>query len=224
MIPMRAQILNTAGPYLQYLAATFPTEAGRAVRHVAWFLRDEMRRTFDAPGGRPLKAKTNISNEIQQANTLLLGSTRRGRKRAARKAELAGKYTSRTLNRRATYPALGGSLRRLIRYQFNPGTAKAEIGWLNNRAARIGESFQAGKVQTVTPRMRRLYNIIGRRVGRQIRVPERPVIQPVYEANRNEIPRRMEQRILEYLQKANSRAAGRVLTQLAGSVARGVAA
>jgi hypothetical protein len=224
MIPMRAKITDTAGPYLQLLAATFPKEAGRAVRHVAWYLREEIKRTFDAPGGRPLQRKSPIEAEIQQANTMLLGSTRRGRKRAARRAELRGRYTGRTLYRRATPAALGGRLRHLVRYRFDQATAKAQIGWIDDKAARIGESFQAGKVQTATPRMRRLYNIIGRRLSRQIRVPARPVIQPVYEANRAEIPRRMEQRITEYLQKANGRAGARVLRQLAGSAIRGAAA
>lgn len=184
-------ISDETAPFLRELERTFPEEYRKALKSVGWELQKATKKALryrDPPG-------TSWQNRSGATKTF----RRAGRARGA-------KYNN--LN------VMGGNLLNLIRYRMKGdgvnGRMRVHIGWLNKEVAKFGWAFQHGGSTTVTRQMQKKFWAVGRsqgtnlrapKLGSQIEQPERPLIKPVFDYYRNDIPIWIEKKIDKHLQK-----------------------
>ena len=196
-LPTGVTIIDRAGPYMELLARTMPAEFNRAIRHIGFWLRGQIKAGMrtGAPGGIPWKETSRVTRIMRRV---------RG-------------------SRQYTRP--GGRLAQLVRYKHDKSGMAVHIGWIDKRVSRLAYSFQEGGEQRATHKQRRLYYALGTDfgyllLGKTIKTPARQAIGPVYNLHRAEIPVRMEQRIQQYMAQSNARAGSRVIKAAASSFAR----
>ena len=186
-------IEDDAGPFLARLAREFPAELNRALRHLGWWLRQELRQGManNAPGGEQADPLSDIHvyrlfDDVRGRHKVYaIGSRRR---LGARNLRMAG--------------SIYGRLIRAVGYRHDPGRQMVQVGWLSSAAAARAAELQAGGRQPITARMRRFAFAAGVPLGRDkthIDLPARPVIDPTFEAVRGEIPERVERRMALYI-------------------------
>ena len=181
-------IIDTAGPFLRAMADTLPSEYNRALRSIGYFLQQEIKAGMRnaSPGGERWAPMSPITGAIRRI--------RRGR----------------------NYAKPGGRLAQLIRYNHDPAGKVLAVGWIDKRVAKLAVPFQAGSDTATTGRQRRLFNILGTksrtvRLAQKISIPARPAIEPVYQANRAEIPARMTRRIAELIAKTANKNIAKII-------------
>jgi len=179
------RIRDEAHPWLQHMAREFPSELNRALRHVGWWARKELRSAI-FEGGVAGSSWPPLS-DVQQMRRI---DDLKGRLRNPR-----------------THPF--GSLVRAIGYKHEPAIMRVRVGWLSRSAAAQGAKLQKGFTTQITPKMRRFFwaadiPLSGSKAV--FRTPARPLFDPFFMANRRKIYARIESRILYYLNKSKKRA------------------
>ncbi|MFZ5586141.1 MAG: hypothetical protein ACOZHQ_09450 [Thermodesulfobacteriota bacterium] len=179
---------DTAAPYLAHLAKTFPGEFSRALRHVGWWLRQELKDAAYKGG-------------VAGVNWPPLTTLHKLRVLDRAKAEDMGGRMRRGLT-----PWHFGHIAKAIGYKYEPGVPRVRIGWLSRSSARLGAMVQAGFSTPVTPKMRRFFWAVGARppAGNVIASPARPLVFPMFLATRGEVLHRIELRVYEYLTKGRT--------------------
>ncbi|MGE4554466.1 MAG: hypothetical protein AB7D57_15245, partial [Desulfovibrionaceae bacterium] len=123
---------DSAGPYLDRLARELPDEFDRALRHVGWWLRGEIKQAMD-DGGRPYATWTGLS-ELQGSHRLDLALERGG-------------FIRRGLLDERPF----GHLSAAIGYRFEKSQRRVLVGWLSRKAAGYAARLQQGFTTRVTP-------------------------------------------------------------------------
>jgi hypothetical protein len=117
----------------------------------------------------------------------------------------------------ATEMPYGRKMARAVRYNYDDAGRSVHIGWITptagSYARALGQGMRGGKMawkrggQTVTARMSKLFAAAGIYVkpGKQLKTPARPVVGPVFDRHKAEIPRYIEDKISMWLRKSLSR-------------------
>lgn len=183
---MQVSVYDEAGPFFARLERSFPDEFMRAQRHVANRLRTIMKRvmfTGDPPGAAHWDT--------------LSGATR----------------AFRRYHNKKNYRQPGGKLRYMVRYAKRGDGY--HVGFLNKGVRQYAWSFQKGERIDATQRMRRYYSSVPynkRRLklsNKTIERPARPVVNPVFDAYKDEIPEWIVQRIDKYLKEEGRKTTGK---------------
>jgi len=193
---IETKIVDTATPFLRYLADSFPKEFDRALKSTGWWLREDIKAGIraEAPGGQPYKPYSSITK------SRILDSMR-GRKKGKR-----GKYLKPRILRAAHKPM--GRLYSATRYQFYGDSRRVIIGWISKSAERLGTLQEKGGTIKITPKMRRFFWAAGIPLskGRQtLRIPARPTIDPEYRENAPKVPGYIENKIWDYIKRAEKK-------------------
>lgn len=218
-------IEDQATPYLQYLNRTFPREMTAALKSLGWYLREKIKKGIENsnPGGRRL-APLSLIQRIR-----LLDSIKTIKKRktpleyAKGRSGGAGRYSrfySMTMAKPmggATDQPYGRKLARAVRYNYDAAGRSVHIGWItptaSSYARALGQGMRGARMswrsgpQTVTARMAKLFSAAGIpvRVGKQLKTPARPVVGPVFDKHKGEIPDYIERKVSEWLKKSLTR-------------------
>lgn len=179
-------------PFMLIAAANFPKELDRAIRHVGFEIHDNVKRYIRRDGHN--KSLTPIQEErtIDRART--------------RGARLRRKKFAGDLNQK------GKSIEKAVQYEHKEGSMKAIVGFASNDARKVsGKDFQEGRTYRVTMKMkkmffalaeksrgkqkRRLLNLAHMPVNKKIKIPGRPIFDPVYARLQSAIPRLLEKRV-----------------------------
>jgi len=179
-------------PFAIIAATNFKREYDRAIRHVGFEVHDRAKRYLrNSEHRKPLSA-------IQEDRTI---DRAESKGRRLRKKNYAG-----DLNRD------GKSIERAIHFEHKKGSLTAIVGFSSNDARkRSGKYFQEGRNKTVTMAMKQHFfalaeNARGRNRARLlamasmpegsiIRVPARPIFDPVNRLMARSIPRLLEKRM-----------------------------
>lgn len=150
---MRVDVVDNAGPWLQWVLDTHSEWQRKAIKSTSWFAQQEIKKGIrsGAPGGR------KYAERISAAKRNRLDGSRKGRK------------------------AVLGKLVNAVGYQVKGQEAK--IGWLSASAVRLGTWLEKGVSQRTTARMRLLYFAAGigmRSDTDSITVPARPTFDPMF--------------------------------------------
>lgn len=198
------RVEDEAQGQMEWLAKHFPSEFGRALRHVGWRYKIAISNAIYA-GGSPPQSNRKISLMRQYRRMDLLGRvnslsgtshdyTRLALKRKTKKQkqyEAKGGTRQRHMTRwkvwgrRGREHAFQGSLANAVRYKFYPETQAVRIGFLTPSAAKWADAVQSGKRgsddilgfrgrQPVTDRMRRAFWAAGVPLSKSTTVLEQP--------------------------------------------------
>lgn len=218
----RVSLRDEASPYLRSLIATYPKAARSALKSLGWWLRGHILTGMQtsAPGGMPLKPLSTIQR-IQLMESV------RGMKARKRPSKFKpGSHFDKFLPvnpRKAAWLSVDGGGRkpygpkmpRAVRYNYDGPTNSVYIGWLNPSSASFARALQGGwrgdkhkwqfkqGPQPVTEKMRKFFAMAGIffRRGKVLSTPERPVIDPVLAAYRQQIPGYIEEKIAAWVEK-----------------------
>ncbi len=176
---LQISTIDNIAPWLDWAIKHKPDWTRKAIKSTAWYAQQEIKAGIrsEAPGGSRYAERMIASRRRDIEDT-----SRRGGSKQKRRAGVLGKLLN----------AVG--------YQVKP--ALAAIGWLSNSAVRIGSWHEAGKMQTITPKMRRLFFAAG--VGLKastthINLPTRPTYAPMFNALRDKLPAWFESKFISYL-------------------------
>ncbi len=219
----RIELSDSVAPHMEYLARRFPDIVSRGIRHVAHWLRGEIKSDLrrQAPGGVPLPPLARL----------------RGRRISAL---LRGRIGAVRLN---TVTLAAGSAGRkpyqgminAVGFQNDPLRLTARVGWLSKSAARFGEALQAGwrgakdsfehrgGSQPVTSSMRRRFaakRVILRKGTKSLRTPPRPVFEPVFRSRKDELAKRFVARVELKLRERADHDRAQALRQLSEAAFR----
>lgn len=197
------RIEDTATPFLAFLSRTFPSEMKRALRHVGFYLRGQVKEGLasGAPGGRRFKKLS----EIQQYR--LLDEMNKAMSIKKRK------YYAHKRMKEKDKPYAGRMIS-AVTYKKSSDGWSVHIGWIRPKVASLARKLQAGFITPVTPRMRRFYFAAGIPLSAgktSFYTPPRPVMKPVFDAEKREIGVRIEKRIAAYLKGASGKAATKMM-------------
>lgn len=203
---------DEATPFLRYLAAAFPNEFNRALRHVGWYLRGRIQQGIKShsPGGRRFKDTSDVQkyrmlDEMRGRHKLFSIKTQR---------QLGWK---RMKNRviKGSDDELGSVFGRLLGavvFRHDKASMRMEIGWVSSSAMQLARKLQGGGRMPITARQRRFYWAGGIPLSKDklfFELPARPVIAPVYDAEAGpKMARRIEERVRMILNGATGKAKG----------------
>lgn len=181
MIEVKTQIIDTATPFFQRLARESPNEFRKALKSAGWWLRGEIKAGIraGAPGGRPYAPFSDITT-----GRLL---RRKGQRRSRSQHRPMGRLYQATV------------------YKYYRDSNRVIVGWVSKSAEEIGLKQERGHVTQITPRMRRFFWASGIPLSKgktTLVIPRRPTIGPEYRENAPKIPWYIEQKIEEYIRKA----------------------
>ena len=170
---MQVDVVDNAGPWLQWVLDTHAEWQRKAVKSTAWYAQQEIKKGIKsgAPGGRKYAEimDPNRSHDIMAA-----------RKIGAVKARKLSKRGARHAARRGRRGALG-RLASAVRYEYNNGSVP--IGWLAEWAVRMGTRAEMGAREAVTQKMRGLFSGGAEGIKKsttQINIPARPTFDPMF--------------------------------------------
>ncbi|GAB6125027.1 hypothetical protein [Humidesulfovibrio idahonensis] len=188
------KINDTAAPWLSYLARTFPAELNKALASIGYEARKEMSAIMKAGEG-----PAGVSWAPMSLASAQFRSYTRAQNRADKKAGGTGIWKVTGTG------SLFGKLYRAVGYKRDVETMSVRIGFLSYSAAILMKALQEGFVTSVTSRMRRKFNtgdLSG--VGGSIIDPARPMVEPYYRQIEASLPGRIQNKILAYLDQAQS--------------------
>lgn len=209
-------IEDDATPYLRYLASTFPSEMKTALKSLGWFLRGKIVEGLQsgAPGGRALAPLS----PIQGVRLIDAIKKSKKRKRPLKYAKgRLGQYTPAHVIAGATSKPFGRKMAKAVRYFYDDPSRSVHIGWVTPTAASYGRAGVGGMrgskhkwwrgPQTVTARMRKLFAAAGifLREGQTLKTPERPAIDFVLDRHQAEIPKYLESKVSQWLDRSFKR-------------------
>jgi hypothetical protein len=175
-------------PFLTYLAKSFPKEFTKALGSVGWWLR---KRIQDAAyEENPPHTNWPPLSDIQRLRTL---------------DDVKRERLGKSLRTPATHAF--GALVKAVGYKRDKTLMRVRVGWLSSSAASKAAKLQAGFSTQVTGKMKRFFAASGLGIpkGATIETKGRELIRPVFEDSREEIGRRIETKISEYLGRSESR-------------------
>lgn len=230
-------IEDLATPYLRYLQATFPREMKSAMKSLGWFLRGKIVEGLQtsSPGGRRL-APLSLIQRVRLLDAVKTIKRRKKRADWARGTGARGRYshfayyTPARVPGGATEKPYGRKMAKAVRYFYDDPAKSVHIGWITPTASSFGRALAAGRrgakhqwenkgSQTVTARMSKLFAAAGIFVkpGKQLKTPARPVVDPIFQKYKGEIPRYLEDKVSKWLARSLSRS----LTYTAGRAIMG---
>lgn len=212
---------DEATPYIRYLAATFPKEMKAAMKSLGWYLREKIVKGLESssPGGRTL-APLSLLQRIRLLDAI---KTVKKRKRKANWARGKGpvqtpdrfySLTTAKVPRSQSDKPYGRKMVNAVRYVYDEPAKSVHIGWVTSNASSYARALAAGMrgakhkwhrgPQVVTQRMRKLFAAAGIRLkqGKTLKTPERPVIDPIFQRHKNEIPGYLENKVSQWLQRS----------------------
>lgn len=212
---------DEATPYIRYLAATFPKEMKAAMKSLGWYLREKIVKGLESssPGGRTL-APLSLLQRIRLLDAI---KTVKKRKRKANWARGKGpvqtpdrfySLTTAKVPRSQSDKPYGRKMVKAVRYVYDEPAKSVHIGWVTSSASSYARALSAGMrgakhkwhrgPQVVTQRMRKLFAAAGIRLkqGKTLKTPERPVIDPIFQRHKNEIPGYLENKVSQWLQRS----------------------
>lgn len=192
------KINDEATPFLNRVANNLPEQFDRALKSTGWWLRGEIRAGIaqGAPGGQPYKPFSGLPTKLTRETSHY------------RKAIKTGRDTSRIrryqkITRKDRRPL--GRLGPAVRYRYYQDSRRVVIGWISPSAEKLGTLHEKGGQVAITPKMRRMFFAagIGLSAGKtHIYIPKRPTIEPEYMEKAPKIPKYIEDKIWNYLEKA----------------------
>ena len=212
-------IEDEATPYLRYLEASFPKEMKAAMKSLGWYLRGKIVKGLESssPGGRRL-APLSLPQRIRLLDAI---KTVKQRKRKAPWARGTGSkpdrfysLTTAKVPRSQSDKPYGRKMVKAVRYEYDDAAKSVHIGWVTSGASSFARALAAGMrgakhkwhrgPQVVTHRMRKLFAAAGipLKQGKTLKTPERPVIDPVFQRHKNEIPGYMEEKVSMWLRRS----------------------
>lgn len=180
---VRLEIQDQAQPYLEHLAKTFPKEFNKALKYAVG--AETRQRLVDAiAAGGPKSRKWPRLAEIYK--------TKGARPRFIRKSGSRRFY---------------GRMARAISYYFDPRQQRVIIGWGSESAEKIyRENLATGSTSKVTPKLQRFWYMSKKPLSPErssIKIPARPLIEPVWKEEGPDILRHFEERLLRYVKKTS---------------------
>lgn len=185
-------VIDTATPFLTWIVRNMPDMERRALKSTAMFFQKEIKAGIrsGSPGGVRYKDLSGVRRSISGGKKILKRTTK-DRKPLARLANAVG-------------------------WKHYPESHRVVIGWLSKSSARLGAIQEKGKVIPITTKMRRMaasgfrtrkgLPLPGRVIfdddTRDIRIPARPTIGPMYEKLKGMAVRRMEDEIWKRMHQA----------------------
>lgn len=216
-------IEDQATPYLQYLNRTFPREMTAALKSLGWYLREKIKKGIETsnPGGRRLPPLSLIQR-IRLLDSIKTSKKRKTPFKAAKGSGPGrpGRLYSMTMAKPmggASDVPYGRKLGRAVRYNYDAAGRSVHIGWItptaSSYARALGQGMRGARMswrsgpQTVTARMSKLFAAAGIfvRPGKQLKTPARPVVGPVFDKHKAEIPAYLERKVSEWLKKSLTR-------------------
>lgn len=212
-------IQDEATPYLRYLASSFPREMKSAMKSLGWYLREKIVKGLESssPGGRTL-APLSLIQRIRLLDAI---RTVKKRKRKAAWARGTGSkpdrfysLTTAKIPRSQSGRPYGRKMVKAVRYLYDEPAKSVHIGWVTPTATSYARALAAGMrgakhkwhrgPQVVTQRMRKLFAAAGitLKQGKTLKTPERPVIDPVFQRHKNEIPGYLEEKVSQWLHRS----------------------
>lgn len=173
-------IEDKATPFLQYMIEMNPEWFAKAMKSFGWYMKKQIKANIKtkAPGGnefaRFMDPRIRAQLEGKTKENVLTDIYTRGKgwKR---------KYAKSETGDSVRYPPLG-KLQRAIGYQYDQETMQLMVGYLSNSALKLGTKMEKGFTKTVTEDMRRFFWAHGVPISpnkTKIKVPARPVMQPM---------------------------------------------
>jgi hypothetical protein len=182
------KIIDTATPFLKMVAREFPGEVQKAVKSSGWWMQQNIKQGIKsgAPGGEPYQQFSGLPklNRFNQKRDRFINVRRNPGKKPL------------------------GRLGQAVRYQFYSDSNRAIVGWISPSAEKLGTLHEEGGVIPITPQMRRQFWAAGIPLGlgkTTIAIPKRPTIDPEYRENAPKVPGYLEQKLWEYMKKAESK-------------------
>lgn len=217
-------IQDQATPYLRYLNATFPREMKSALKSLGWFLREKIKTGLETsqPGGRALP-KLSLIQRIRLLDSIKTVKRRKRPLKYAKGRGGPGRYsrfyymTEARVMGGATERPYGRKLARAVRYFYDDAGRSVHIGWITPTASSYARALAPGKRgakhkwssggQTVTERMSKLFAAAGVYVkpGKTLRTPARPVVGPIFDKYKSQIPDYLEKKVSAWLAKSLQR-------------------
>lgn len=176
------KIDDQTSPWLADLAKRFPSEFNRALRHVGWWLRTELKDAAAAGGPRGHRWPA-------------LSDAQKYRRFDDLKYKLA-------------QPAVQhfGRLAKGIGYKHEPDKQRVRVGWLGPTLASWGNRLQEGFETPVTSKLRRFSWAAGvhpKKSTTSYRVPPRPLFAPIFRQHNATIQKKIEDRIFYCFYQSN---------------------
>jgi hypothetical protein len=227
-----------AGPFMHWLAETFPKEFDRAVRSQGYWLAGQIK-TAMRSGGKTIgqrwadRSLISVYRPIERGQRGLIKKSWK-RKKLRNAGSLSAALTTgnpyRRLGRPGHKQAFGSGKmigRGGVRYNYNPQKMQLTVGFLG-RTAPFAKMLQGGLLggagsfpfkrrQPVTPAMRRMFWAAGIPIAKETKFIEnepRPLVAPLFAQKENEIVQRVEYRIQAYLRGFHAREASRYVNRL----------
>jgi len=191
---VRLDVLDGGGDYLRHLAREFPNEFNRALKSIGYQLRVKMLTALRQGGSRSAKW-AGVSGVKDQPNPAVKGgaSLRRTRARSfygqlGRAGGMAGKSP--------------------IAYVVSRADQSVKVGWMSFQSRKLAAKIQQGFDIPVTTKMRKHFFASGLGLEKgSIRVPGRPLVQPVWDDEGKDLLRKFELRIHAYVRGFSGKAA-----------------
>jgi hypothetical protein len=197
-------IIDDVSSFYTIAEKNFPREMSRALRHASYLVNTAVK-AYMASSGHGKKL-----SRVQQFRVVDRAAQGGGR--------LRNKKFAGDLNKE------GKGLYRAVRYQKNKGNKlQYLVGWASNDARKVsGPRFQNGSQHVVTQKMKDFYALSSEKargknkrillrmaaqpVGKIVRVPGRPIFDPVFKIWKSRIPQIIEKRLLKNLGKMSDAA------------------
>lgn len=178
---VKTQLIDTATPFFRHLARESSGEFRKALKSAGWWLRQEIKAGIraGAPGGEPYAPFSEVTT---------------------------GRLLRRKGSRRSQHRPMGRLYQATV-YKYYGDSMRVIVGWVSKSAEEVGLKQERGHLTAITPRMRRFFWASGVPLSkdkRALAIPKRPTIGPEYRENAPKVPGYIDQKIREYIAKAEA--------------------
>ena len=223
-------------PFLEELAREFPREFQRSLYRIGYWLRGEVQGAMRS-GGRDvwqMWPERSLVSRFAPFSRMRGEHWKSGRQQGKAQERMRESNSLKSaLTRNSPLLRRGGKgkdkifgfgsgrLTGAVRYKVDRATGTLRIGFLNGSSASYAVGLQGAKrgklhafehtgTQTVTEKMRRMFWAAGVPISKDtktLKQKERPLIEPVFEQNREGIHKRMGLYVKAYVKKLDSKQA-----------------
>jgi len=176
---MKMDVVDNVTPWLDWAIAHKPEWNRKATKSTLWYAQQEIKKGIrsGAPGGSTYLERMSAARRHDIKDT-----SKRGGSKKRRRAGILG------------------NLLNAVGYQYK--STMGAVGWLSNSAVRLGTWHENSVLQTITPKMRRLFFAAGiglKASTTQISLPRRPTYSPMFPVLLKILPTYFENKFMSYL-------------------------